>query len=721
LIVAVLAVFGQTVYHGFIDFDDDQYVFENPHVMGFTTHGLIWAFTDTHAVNWHPLTWLSHMLDCQLYGLKPGGHHLTNVLLHAATSVLLFLVLWQMTAAMGRSAFVAAVFAIHPLRVESVAWVAERKDVLSGLFFMLTLGAYLGYARRPFSLARYGLMMLLFVLGLLSKPMLVTLPFVLLLLDYWPLGRFGAASAEFEALPIEDGQGTSPPGHPRHLSPVLLLIEKLPLLLLAAGSCVATFLAQHEVALANDELKLPARLANASVSYLAYVGKMFYPVGLAVFYPHPQNGLPAWKVTASVLAIAAILAATWLWRRKHPYLIVGWLWYLGMLVPVIGLVQVGAQAMADRYTYLPQIGLSLAVTWLTWNYCSARRSSRWLAGVTAVLVVAGLMSAAARQTSFWRDNETLWNHTLACTSQNHVAHNLLGNGLFRQGRVDEATSQYQQALEIAPNYMEGHYNLGLVFYRQGKLAEAITHFQLALAANPRTPEVYNNLGNALFQQGRLDDAFSSYQKAIEIDPEHAMAYYNLGVISSQRGDSDAAIAQYRKALQYDPRFADAYHNLAFHLERAGHLDEAIADYQQALACKPSLVESRNQLGDALFRQGKIPAAVAQWRESLRIRPEQIAVLNEMAWVLATSPDTSSRHGAEAVALAQHAVELCGGREPAILDTLAASEAESGRIAEALQTARRALALAASQHNTALADKIATRIKVYQAGTPFRDK
>ena len=406
------------------------------------------------------------MLDCQLYGLHPGGHHLTNVLLHTATVIALFLVLRQMTGALWRSAFVAAVFAIHPLRVESVAWVAERKDVLSGLFFMLTIGAYVRYARRPWSPARYGLVVLLFALGLMCKPMLVTLPVVLLLLDYWPLQR------------------VEPAGR--------LVLEKLPLLALSAASCVVTLLAQTGAIQSTESFSLPLRFANALVTCMVYLGQMVWPAGLAVFYPYPHNGLPAWEVVLAGMLLAGLSAVAWGERRKQPWLLIGWLWYLVMLLPVVGIIQVGEQAHADRYTYLPQIGIYVAVTWLV---------AEWRSG-TGRVALGGLMAACSRvlmvcawkQTAYWQNSETLWTHTLACTTDNDMAHNNLGNDLLQKGRVDDAISQYQKALQIKPNYAEAH----------------------------------NNLGNALLQKGRVDDAIAQCQKALQIKPDYAEAHNNLG-------------------------------------------------------------------------------------------------------------------------------------------------------------------------------------------------
>ncbi len=507
LAAITFAVFGQTLRHEFVNFDDNVYVYDNPVVArGLTRNGIVWAFTSIHASNWHPLTWLSHMLDCQLYGLHPGGHHLTNVFLHTATVIALFLVLRQMTGAFWRSAFVAAVFAIHPLRVESVAWVAERKDVLSGLFFMLTIGAYVRYARLPWSPVRYGLVLLLFAMGLMCKPMLVTLPLVLLLLDYWPLQRV----------------------EPRKLSG--LVMEKLPLLALSAASCVATFLAQHEGIQSVGSFSPPLRLANALATCMVYLGQMVWPVGLAVFYPYPHNGLPAWEL---VLAgtLLAVLSAVALWqRRKQPWLLIGWVWYLVMLLPVAGLIQVGRQAHADRYTYLPQIGIYLAVTW----WVAEWRVSRVALGGLVTGVLALFMVCAWQQTAYWQNSETLWTYTLACTTDNDVAEVSLGLALMQKGRIAAAITCFQQALQIRPDFAEAHDNLGNALLQTGKVDEAIAHCQQALQIKPDDAEACVNLGNAFFQKGRVDEAIAQYQKALHINPALAMAHKNLGAVLMQK-------------------------------------------------------------------------------------------------------------------------------------------------------------------------------------------
>ena len=749
LLLAVALVFGQTIRYDFVNYDDKFYVFENPHVsQGLSAGTVAWAFTDSHSCNWHPLTWLSHMLDCQLYGLGAGGHHLTNVLLHAAAAVLLFLVLHQMTGDLWPSAWVAAVFAVHPLRAESVAWVAERKDVLSGLCFMLTLGAYVGYVRRPFSLVRYLAVVLLFALGLMAKPMLVTLPFLMLLLDYWPLGRFHRAGDS------GGNRGAALAGASRWLRsrPV---VEKIPLLTLAAASCVVTCLAQTEAILAMDRIGLPSRIANAIVSYASYLVRVFYPARLAVFYPYPENGPPAWQIAGSLLLLAVLSAGVLLWIRKRPCLAVGWLWYLGMLVPVIGLVQVGAQAMADRYTYLPQIGLCLALAWGAADICREWPASRRLCGVASVVLLAALAACAWHQTSYWRNSETLWTRALACTSRNLMAHYNFGLFLQRQGKADEAMRHYREALEIRSDSVEVHYNLGLILqgravtdeaadhYRKalqanpaytdaynnlavilharGRTAEAIAHWQKALDLGPEYAEVHANLARAFQEQGRADEAIGHYRKALAIDPNDAALHNALGNVLLRKGATNEAIGQFRQAVEIRPGLADAHNNLGAALGRCGKIDEAMTHWQTALKIDPSQAEPHQNLGSALHQRGRTADALDQWRQAIRLSPDSAPLLNLTARVLATSPDAAIRNGAEAVGLAQRAVQLSGGRDAAFLDTLAAACAEAGRYPEAVDHAQRALALASEQGNTALADALRSRIRLYQSGSALRSQ
>jgi protein O-mannosyl-transferase len=562
LLLAIGLVFGQTLRHAFVNVDDDKYVYENRNVSGgLTVTGIAWAFTHSYAHNWHPLTWLSHMLDCQLYGLEPWGHHLTNLLLHAAATLLLFLVLRQMTGDLWPSALVAAVFAVHPLHVESVAWVAERKDVLSGLFLMLTLGAYVGYVRHGFSWARYLAVVVLFAMGLMAKPMLVTLPLLLLLLDYWPLGRFRALAEE---------KAQSDRGMPRGRSGFAwrLVVEKLPLVAMAIASSAVTVRAQHEALRGNQCFALPWRIGNALTSYATYLGQLFYPADLAVFYPHPADSLPIGKAVAAFLLLAAITAGVWALRRRAPYLVVGWLWYLGSLVPVIGLVQVGEQAMADRYTYLTQIGIYLALAWGVADVWRAWPRRRWALGVASAAVIVGLTASAWRQASYWCNNDALWEHALACTSRNNFAHNNLGNVLLSRGQV----------------------------------RDALDHFQAAMAISPGSAEVHNNLANALLRDGQRQEAIEHYREASKIDPQSANIQYNLGVALIAGGRLDVAIGHFKEAVRINPEYADAHNNLGAALGQQGLLDEAIVHFQKALAIQPDLEGARRNLEFARARQ-----------------------------------------------------------------------------------------------------------------------
>ncbi|MGD0746000.1 MAG: tetratricopeptide repeat protein, partial [Verrucomicrobiota bacterium] len=576
LAAITFAVFGQTVYHEFVNFDDNLYVYENAQVArGLTLKGIAQAFTHSGDDYWNPLTTTSHMLDCQLYGLNPGGHHLTNVLFDTAAVILLFLALRRMTGSLWRSAFVAAVFAIHPLRVESVAWVSERKDVLSGVFFMLTIGAYVRYARRPWSPARYGLVLLLFALGLMSKPMLVTLPLVLLLLDYWPLKRLSQPGGRFV--------------------PWRLIVEKVPLLALSGAAGVATLSAQTTSLQSFEPISLPLRIGNALISYVTYLGQMFWPSDLAAFYPLMAGGVGVLKVVLSLAVLAGISTSVFVLRRHRPYLLTGWLWYLIMLVPVIGNVQMGGQARADHHTYLPQIGLYLMLTWAAAELCAGWRHRRMVLGGCATIILMALVFCGRAQTAYWRNSESLWTHALACTSDNSLAHNNLGLALFQKGAVHEAIAHFQKALEIAPNYALAHNNLGIALVQMGSMDEAITHYLKALQIDPDSASAHNNLGTALVQKGSVDEAIAHFQKVLQITPDFAEAHINLGSALLQKGEVDEAIVQYQEAVQIKPDSSLAHHNLGNALLQKGAVDEAIVQYQEALEIKPDSVETHYNL------------------------------------------------------------------------------------------------------------------------------
>jgi protein O-mannosyl-transferase len=603
LLLAVGLVFGQTVHHEFINLDDNVNVYLNPHVTGgLTAEAVKWAFTDRYMGVWMPLTWISHMVDCQIHGLDAGGHHLTNVLLHAATAVLLFLVLRRMTGRMWPSALVAAAFAVHPLRAESVAWVTERKDVLSGLFFVAAVGAYVGYARHRFSLVRYVAVLVLFGLGLMAKPMLVTLPFVLLLLDYWPLGRWTATATN------------------------KLVLEKVPLLALAASSClVTTWAYRGDLVHSLDQgFPLSWRIGNAAISCVNYLGMFFYPGNLATAYPLPGPDLSPWEVLAAVLILVVVTTAALVARRRHPYLLVGWLWYLGMLVPVSGILQFGMQTMADRFTYLPQIGLCLALVWGLADALASWPRLRPVCGAVAVLLLAVLTVCGWRQASFWRDNLTLWTRTLACTAPNKLAHNSLGNAYLDLRQVDKAIDQYQTAIAIDPDYAMSHYNLGVGLAATGRLDQAMEEYETAVRLQPTHALAHNNLGNALLAYGRLATAMDHCQEALRIDPQFAEAHYNVGAILYSRGQFDEAIAELQHTLEANPNFAAAHFPLGLAFAQRGRFDEAIEEYRKALEKQPYfLAEIHNSLALALAARGRPDDAVVHYRKALAIRPDFI--------------------------------------------------------------------------------------------------
>ncbi len=527
LILAAVGPYWELQNHDFVNYDDNLYVTENYHVQaGLTWKGIIWAFTTTHASNWHPVTWLSHMLDCEIWGLYPGGHHLSSLLFHIVNTLLLFVVLERMTGALWRSACVAAFFALHPLHVESVAWVAERKNVLSTFFWMITMWAYIRYIERP-GFSRYLSVLLFFALGLMSKPMLVTLPFVLLLMDYWPLARLQIEQSRGAHIP--QSRKFKPTGYQRAV--VLRLIrEKTPFFTLAAVSGVVTFLVQQRggsvASLAN--LPIDVRIANAMVSYVSYIGKMIWPRRLAVFYSH-EGILPMWQVAGAILFLVCVSVLVIRAARRCPYLTGGWLWYLGTLVPVIGLVQVGAQSMADRYTYVPLIGLFIIIVWSVAELAARWSYRRLVLATSTGIVLLTLMVCTLMQVSHWRNCISLFKHTLDVTGDNYVAHTSVGVALAGQGRLKKAVAHYSEALKIAPDLAITHNNLALALAELGRLEEAVTHFCQAVRIKPDYAEAHNNLGTVLHRLGRLEDAVAHYSEALRIEPDHTNARRNLSL------------------------------------------------------------------------------------------------------------------------------------------------------------------------------------------------
>ncbi|MGB6281256.1 MAG: tetratricopeptide repeat protein, partial [Syntrophobacteria bacterium] len=598
LIFVTLVVFHRLPTHDFINLDDNLLVYENPQVLaGLNKQGVIWAFTQYHAEYWHPVTWLSHMLDCQLFGLRPGLHHLTSLLFHLANCVLLLLILRKMTGALWRSAFVAALFAIHPLHVESVAWVAERKDVLSAFFWFLTIWAYARYAEQP-GLRRYLLVLLFFGLGLMSKPMVVTLPFVLLLLDYWPLGR----------IQLQNMRTVNDFDIPRS-SLFRLVWEKIPLFALTVVTIIATVVVQDKVGALKslEAFPLQTRIANALVSYISYLAKMIWPHKLAVYYPHPGT-IPVWQAAGAGLLLIFVSVLVIKAAKNRPYLAVGWLWYLGTLVPVIGLVQVGSQAMADRYTYLSLIGLFIMIAWGIPELTRGWRYGRVVLRMAAGSLLAALMVCTWMQLRHWRNNETLFKHALNTTANNFLAHDSLGNTLAQQGKIGEAIDHYSAALRIKPDYMNSHTNLGIALLQRGDVEQAITHFSAVLRYQSDSPEAHNNLGLAVARQGYVDRAIDHYFTAIRLKPDYPQAHNNLGNDLASQGKFDQAISHYSEALRIKPEDAEAHSNLANVLASQGRFKEAIDHYSQALQINPDNFEAHNNLGVVLADQGKFNEA-----------------------------------------------------------------------------------------------------------------
>jgi Flp pilus assembly protein TadD len=615
LAIATVCAYLPVRHDGFVSFDDDQYVTDNPNIRGgLTWQSVHWAFTaglthkDPHADYWRPLSFLSHAVDIEMFGLRPAGHHLMNVGIHAAAAVALFLVLESMTRAPWRCAFVAALFALHPLRVESVAWVTERKDVLSGLFFMLTLGAYTRYVRSPFSLPRYLAVLFAFALALMCKSMVVTLPFVLLLLDYWPLGR-----TRWVPPVVAGANVTVPPGW--------LLKEKLPLLALAAASSGVSYLGQRTASGWNfTPVPTGIRIANAVLSYAGYIGKMFWPTRLAVWYPL-RPGLSAPAVTVAGIGLVGVTTAVIRQARRRPWFVTGWFWYLGMLVPVIGVFQGSGEAMADRFPYIPMVGLFIMLGWSVPARALERRNRKVITGVAAAAVLAVCAVLSRVQVGYWKDSETLFRHALDVTRDNWVAHYNLGVVLQQAGKIEEAIAHYEQALRINSDDAKAHNNLGMALAQTGKLGEAIAHYEQALRLKPDYAEAHNNLGTALAQTGKVEEAIQHYEQALRINPDFADAHTDLGNALAQTGKVEEAIAHYEQALQIIPDYAQAHCNLGMVLAQTGKVKEAIAHFEQAVRIKPDDADAHNDLGIALAQTGKIEEAIAHYEQALRIIPD----------------------------------------------------------------------------------------------------
>jgi tetratricopeptide (TPR) repeat protein len=656
LAITTLAVYWQVRNYDFVNIDDGSYVYENRHVQsGLALENAIWSFTAIHASNWHPLTSLSHMLDCQLFGMNPGWHHLTNVFFHIANTLLLFFVFRKMTGHLWQSAFVAALFAIHPLHVESVAWISERKDVLSTFFWLLTMWSYAWYVEHQ-RIDRYLLVFLFFILGLMSKPMLVTLPFVLILLDFWPLNRIQIEQA--------DSSGSTKQW------PILrrIVLEKIPFLAIVLISSVITFLVQKHSGAVNslDMAPLFSRITNALVSYVGYIGKMVWPSSMAVLYPFPHM-IPWWKVAGAGFFLISISLLAIRGIKQRPYLAVGWFWYIGTLVPVIGLVKVGNHSMADRYTYIPFIGLFIIIAWGISEFVKRWRLAKTFLPVMAAAILFIFMAVTFYQVQYWENSVTLFEHTLEVTSNNSIAHNNLGNALEKQGRVEEAIKHYMEALRVKPDYAkahnnlgialqgqdrveeaikhhmealrvkpdyaDAHNNLGIALQAQGRVEEAIKHHMEALRIMPDFAKAHNNLGTALQAQGRMDDAVKHYIEALRIKPDYEHAHYNLGITLQAQGRMDDAVKHYVEAVRIKPDYEHAHYNLGNTLQAQGRMDDAIKHYVEAVRIKPDFAEAHSNLGIALFHKKDIDGAIEHFRKALQIKPDYIQAKNNLKKVM----------------------------------------------------------------------------------------
>jgi tetratricopeptide (TPR) repeat protein len=749
LAVAAFGAYEGVRHHQFINIDDDLCVTENPIVQeGLTLKSLTWAITTTHTGNWIPLTWLTHIAACQVFGLHAGGHLLINLLFHLANTLLLFLLLLRATQSLGPSFLVAALFALHPLHVESVAWVAERKDVLSTFFWLSTMFAYVWYVESP-GIRRYFAVMACFIAGLLSKPMLVTLPFVLLLMDYWPLGRWSPYRAT-AASPAK----TKPGSAVDNTVPLRrLIMEKVPLLVLTVPFCLITVYAQEKFGAVKNLTGLPLlnRLANALVTYITYMRKMVWPSDLAPYYPHPEHALPLWQGLVAGLVLLALSLFIIRQARRRPYLLMGWLWYVGTLVPVIGLVQVGDQALADRYTYVPLIGLFIIVAWGLRDLTAGRRFAQVLAPLTAGILLSALALCTWFQVRIWRDSMTLYEHTLRVTHKNFFIHNNLGHLLYRQGKVDQAMVHYREALKLRPHYYLALNNLGAALYSKGQLDQAIHYYKESIRSKPDYPLPHCNLGNALVEKGQTDQAIVHCKEALRLNPDFADAHNNLGIALASQNNGDEAIFHYTEAIRLNSRHYKAHYNLANSLVSCGKVDEAIfhykeslrllptfspahislgnallsqgkveqalAYYAEAVRLRPDYAMARYKLGMALAMQGKLDQAVLQYREAIRLKPDYAQASNNLAWILATAADRKLRDGLAAVHLAEQANQLTGYNQPGTMDTLAAAYAEAGRFPEAIQAAQKAMDFARCGGQTKLFGEIEARLRLYQAGLP----
>jgi tetratricopeptide (TPR) repeat protein len=624
LVFSTLLIYFQAGRFEFVNFDTDKYVYENEIVKdGLTLKGTQWAFTTVFFGNWHPLTWLSHMLDVQLYGLHPGRHHLTSVLLHIVNTLLLFGVLRSMTGKLGPSGFVAALFALHPLHVESVAWVSERKDVMSTLFGLLALWSYTRYVLNP-AISRYVPVLIFFILSLMAKPMMVTLPFLLLLLDYWPLRRLHFEKANKIAPPAKRGPGIW-----------FLIVEKLPLFILSAAASAVTYYAQSNwgSVVSLDAYAFSFRLANALTAYVSYIGKMIWPAKLAIIYPYGQI-IPVWQIWLAGGLMIGLTLLSAICYKSRPWFPVGWLWYLGTLVPVIGLVQVGAQSMADRYTYVPYIGLFIIIAWGLFEFLKRWSHPNLRYAVIAVVISGVLMGLTWKQIGYWRDGVTLFKRALDITENNFIAENNLGHALLMKGEFSQAAGHFKKCLDINPRYIKAYLNLGLAFAQLDKPEQALQAYTGALAEKQDFAEAYNFAGITNVRRGNFEQAVFNFQQAVKINPAYTEAHNNLGNALFRLGKHDEALASFEQALTHNPDDATTHKYLGNFWYHTGHSEKALPYYLQAIKINPKSAEAYNGAGAALIRMGETRKAAAFFDIAVKIDPDYVAAQDNLKNTLA---------------------------------------------------------------------------------------
>lgn len=611
LIVTTLSIYYRVSSFDFIDFDDNEYITENLNISsGIHLKNIKWSFQTFHSGNWHPLTWISHMLDCQFFGMNAGYHHITNIFLHILNSLLLFAVLKKMTAKRWESFFVSILFALHPLHVESVAWISERKDLLCALFWMLTLLSYIYYSNQK-SLITYVSVVFFFTLGLLSKPMIITLPFVLLLLDLWPLNRITIIGTSNYQVPYKQI--------------IDLIVEKIPLVILIFFSGIITFYAQQQGGAVSSLSAVPFahRIANVFVSYLAYILKTFYPLKLALLYPFPHT-IPMWQSMGSALIILLITYLSVKTIKVRPYFFVGWMWYLGTLIPVIGIVQIGRQAMADRYTYIPLIGIFLIIIWWISDCSSSWKYRKLYLTSLSIIVNAFLFFITWNQIGIWKNSVTLFEHTLSITSGNYIIHNNLGYVLREKGKNREAEDHFRQAIDIQPNYMEAHVNLAISLDKKGEFNDAVSHYLTAIAIQPDNPEIHKFLADLFLRHGDDLNAFHHYRKVLELSPEYGEIYIRLGNILYKQKKIEGAVHYYLQALNFKNnrlQLLELHNNLGNAYYQQGKLDKAVFHYKKVLGINAKQVETLNNLGAALIMRRDIDEGITCFKKALEINPD----------------------------------------------------------------------------------------------------